>query len=481
MKRTTCGNALVRAGAILVGVGLVVASAAPGEAYAKKPTSAKVVAKKGSKKHGKGKATQVASSSASPPEITSASAAKPEPASAAKPEPAPAPKSEPAPIAKPTPAAAATPPAPAASPATAPAAAAPTSAGGMVDCTVRANDKDAKCAGEQGTAGSGPKFKGGLTTEINHGFVRGSELIVAVELTGADDDYGGIFSVDLTTGNRKLISGKYNDPVDGEVARGSGKVSLNAVRDVAPGPNGTLIAFAVKNLQATRSILSINPATGDRTVLWDQREGSCAGIPNRDVLFDPGSGIAVGPDGAVYAVLNNNPQGTGKGIAKITGGKCSVITLSGAETTANNKGGGPTMIGSFLYNLTFRNDGLYILQYNTHPSIMKIDPATGNRSIVSSADKGTGHDLAENSMAFAPDGTIWTYQAYKSGFSGLVAVDPSTGNRTVSEPKGGPVKRTQGSDHGLWVHPDGKRLIVQYAKGLFLYDPATGNSNALSY
>jgi hypothetical protein len=350
----------------------------------------------------------------------------------------------------------------------------------MVDCTTRANEKDVKCQGEPGTAGSGPKFKGGLTTEINHGFVRGNELVVAVELTGADDEYGGVFSVDLSNGNRKLISGKYNDPLEGEVTRGSGK-TLNMVKDVAPGPNGTLIAFAAKNLGANRLIVSINPATGDRSVLFDQAKTSCAGISDREVMFDPGSGVAVGPDGAVYAVLNNMPQGSGKGIARIAGGKCAVVTLSGADNAATNKGGGPTMIGSFLYNLTFRDNALYVLQYNTHPSIMKIDPATGNRSIVSSADRGTGRDLAENSFAFAADGTIWTYQGYKSGFSGLVAVDPSTGNRTVSDPKGGPIKRTQGPDRGLWAHPDGKRLIVQYAKGLYLYDPATGNSNTLSY
>lgn len=359
----------------------------------------------------------------------------------------------------------------------------------MVDCTTRPNDdKDPKCVSAvAGTVGTGPKFTGGLTTQVGHGFISGNQLIVAVELTGADDEYGGIFGVDLTTGDRTLLSGKLNDPVNGEVSKGTGpaETSLNGVRDVAQGPNNTWIAFAAKNVAAERVLFSIDPATGNRKVIFKGTSTACTGIANNaTVAFDNVSGLAVGPDGASYLALNNIPQGSGKGIAKVTpDGKCSVVTLSAATVAANNKGSGPTMIGSFLYNVTYQNDALYLLQFNTHPSILSINPVTGNRTMISvSPDKGTGPDLATDSMAVSPDGqTIWTYNAVRNGKYGLVSADVATGNRTPSEPKGGPAKKAQAPDRGIWVHPDGAHLLLQYANSIILYEPATGNSNTLSY
>jgi hypothetical protein len=349
----------------------------------------------------------------------------------------------------------------------------------MVDCTVRANENDVKCSSSKaGTVGSGPKFTGGLTTAVNHGFVSGNQLIIAVEFTASDDDLGGIFGIDLTTGKRTLLSGKIKDPVEGDVVKGTGK-SLNMVRDVALAPNGSWVAYATQSNTSNRVLLSIDPATGNRKTFFDEGASACAGSAAK-VMFDPTAGITVGPDGATYAVLNNFPQSSGKGLAKITpDGKCSVVTLS--ASAASNKGTGPDVIGSFLYNPTFRSDAVYLLQFNTHPSVLSIDPKTGNRKMVSSADKGTGPDAAGDSLAVAPDGTIWTYNGYRSGVYGLVSIDPVTGNRTRSEPKGGPAKRAQGNDRGIWVHPDGKHLLLQYGNAILLYEPATGNSNTLSY
>lgn len=356
----------------------------------------------------------------------------------------------------------------------------------MVDCRAREHEKNVRCVPPQaGTVGSGPKFSGGLTTQVNDGFVSGNQLIVAVELGGTDDEYGGIFGIDLTTGARTLLSGKLNDPVNGELSKGNGPPgkSLNQIRDVTPGPNNTWLAMTAKNLQANRTIFSINPVTGDRTVLFDSANTPCTGIGGGGtVMFDYSSGLTAGPDGAIYVALNHMPQLSGKGIAKIVGGKCSVVTLSGASNTSNNRGGGPNVIGSFLYNITYRNNALYLLQFNTHPSIVSIDPTTGNRTMVSVApDKGTGPELATDSMAFAPDGTIWTYNASRNGLYGLVSVDPASGNRTRSEPKGGPARWARGADRGIWVHPDGKHLLLQYGNAIIIYDPATGNSNTLSY
>jgi len=347
----------------------------------------------------------------------------------------------------------------------------------MLDCTNRDNQSKPKCGtSDAGTIGTGPKFTGGFSA-VNNGFVSGNQLVIAVDLKAEGDKYGGVFGVDLTTGNRKLLSGIMDDPVEGEVTKGSGP-NLDTIVTVQPGPGGKWFAYTAQGSSGKRAVLSIDPKTGDRTALFEGNQVKCVGI-EKAVTFD--SKMAVGPDGSFYFMLNGNPMGTGKGVAKVQNGKCTVLSLSlGAE--GSNKGTGPTMIGTDLNDIEIRDNALYVLQWNTHHSIIKVDLATGNRTLVSSADKGTGRDMQGNSMAFMPDGKIWTYAAYANGFSGLVAVDPGTGNRTVSEPQGrGPIARTQGADHGLWAHPDGKHLIAQYGKHLVIYDPATGNSNELSY
>ena len=357
---------------------------------------------------------------------------------------------------------------------------------GLFDCSASGTDSDPRCnTSTAGTVGTGPKFTGGLSTAVHHGFVADNKLVLAVEFTAVDDTYGGIFTVDLATGDRALVSGKYKDPVNGDVSRGTSPtgVSLNQVRDVALGPDGKWYALASQSLQSDRLIVAIDPATGNQQVVFNDGLVTCTGISSGPVEFDPDSGITVGSDGSIYVVLNNLPVSSGKGIAKVASdGSCSMVTLSGAQTTADNHGTGPDVIGSFLYNVTFHNNALALLQFNTHSSIITIDPATGNRTMVSvSPDKGTGPELATDSMAIAANGTYWTYNGERNGVFGLTSVDAATGNRTSYEAKAGPAKKEQGDDRGIWVHPDGKHILLQYANAILIYDPTTGNSNTLSY
>lgn len=77
--------------------------------------------------------------------------------------------------------------------------------------------------------------------------------------------------------------------------------------------------------------------------------------------------------------------------------------------------------------------------------------------------------------------TVMLAAAHACGVTGLVSIDPTNGNRTRHEPKRGPAGRIQGPDRGIWAHPNGKNIILQYGNAIIIYDPATGNSNTLSY
>src|SRR5262249_39446872 len=108
--------------------------------------------------------------------------------------------------------------------------------------------------------------------DIRGGFVSGTTLILAVEYGAQDDDLGGVVSVDLTTGNRTLVSGKRSDTE----GRGDGSPKLNNVQipdlggiwDVEPLPGGHYLAIVSKGVSGRRTLVEIDPATGNRTLVW---------------------------------------------------------------------------------------------------------------------------------------------------------------------------------------------------------------------
>lgn len=115
-------------------------------------------------------------------------------------------------------------------------------------------------------------------------------------------------------------------------------------------------------------------------------------------------------------------------------------------------------------------------------SITLVDPNNANRSITSAAGTGSG------GAPLGPSDIIWDDDNQRIIYSdsyqqAIVAVDPATGNRTVISASFG---STVGSGPALWgvsglaLEPSGMILALTSNMGLIRINPATGNRTVLS-
>jgi hypothetical protein len=146
-----------------------------------------------------------------------------------------------------------------------------------IDCKVSKNATDPLCVRTSKTTqrGTGPRpmqFGG----SIQGGFLDGNRLVFAAMTQGLVTPAGVVMTMDLETGNRQVISGHYEDPVNGPVVVGSGP-NLGYTEDVAKGPDGW---YAVTRDQVPvappRHVFKVDPATGARAVVatWGYKIGS---------------------------------------------------------------------------------------------------------------------------------------------------------------------------------------------------------------
>jgi hypothetical protein len=63
----------------------------------------------------------------------------------------------------------------------------------------------------------------------------------------------------------------------------------------------------------------------------------------------------------------------------------------------------------------------------------------------------------------------------------LTEIDPITGDRVGHASTSGALFDQTSSSPQIWVHPSQPLLILEVEAGILLFDPATDNSNVLSY
>jgi hypothetical protein len=161
-----------------------------------------------------------------------------------------------------------------------------------------------------------------------------------------------------------------------------------------------------------------------------------------------------------------------------------VDRITGDRTLVSDKtrGTGPLFFGPD--DLTVSGDGSVLIAADE--TVFRVDPVTGNRAVLSGAAVGTGPTLTRdvNGIAISPGGTIVIASSFSEGGMGqlgLLSIDPATGNRTVissSTVGGGP----NFSDlHGLAFESGNSIVLGQnQTRSMFRVSTAGGGRALLS-
>lgn len=162
-------------------------------------------------------------------------------------------------------------------------------------------------------------------------------------------------------------------------------------------------------------------------------------------------------------------------------GNRSILSSPGPSAVGSGPGFGPV-------GIAVAANGQVLVTDPFNDAVLKIDPLTGNRSYVSSFlhGVGTGNSILRRQSAVGADGTIFvtdsgTSPGYGNGQS-VYRIDPLTGNRTVFSSSDlhvgtGPAW----SPFGLSVRPNGDVVVSDpESQAVFLVDHITGKRSILS-
>lgn len=335
-------------------------------------------------------------------------------------------------------------------------------------------------------------FGGGFIDAANH------RLVTAFSCDICSQKDSGVMAIDLTTGDRTLVSGQVNDTLLGIQKVGTGD-RISSLDDVQPAPGGKW--WALDSISGAAQIIEIDPATGNRTIVYPQEQflqdggickvgtlGIALGFGASSNSFTSGlANIVVHPDGKVYirggrAYDKQLNELDLYAIAELDHGACRIVTAFSTKMPDLAVGNGPTFNEMYDW-LGERNGALVagVSEYYMHA----IDIASGDRTMISSAATGgmlgDGGALGAAFVTSSPDGaTLLTTGKFNTEtFGGTVNIDVATGTRTTLAPAAGPQKN---GDDGLPIAMpglDGVYVIASLGM-VTLYEPATGNSMFLS-
>lgn len=369
-----------------------------------------------------------------------------------------------------------------------PQALAPTALG--IDCRAPKNATDPRCPDGTpgpGTVGSGVSWNSGLS-QLRGGFIDATNDRLVITYTDNGQN-SALIGVDLETGARTVLSGSVN----GVTKVGAGIEGLQYL-DAKSGPDGWYVIARGAAATDKPVLLRINPANGDRTAVYDARvtAGACkigaaavdfatitaTVISQRDL--DPY--IAVGPDASVYSRVYN---GSFSGIAAFKGGVCTILS-SDSKTPTLAKGTGAAC--GTVTGMVFQNGSLLALA--DYDWLVRFDPATGNRTVVSSHVSGSligaGDGLLSNFVSLSRDesevyttGIPGTASGYAPGYiPRAVGAKLANGDRASLPMLTAPKAQL----NEVMPHPKHTdRMVLTTAHAVYQYEPASGNVVLLSF
>jgi len=213
----------------------------------------------------------------------------------------------------------------------------------------------------------------------------------------------------------------------------TGRPELDAPSDMAFLPDGNIVVSDEGFTGFVPKVVEVNPNTGARTLISGGGRGS------GPALATPES-VAVEASGDIL-VANEGAGTTGATqLLRIDPATGDRVVLS-----ANGTGTGPALTGS---SVGLENGVIYLMDQNG--TIMSVDPVSGDRTLVSGPARGGGPAFAfPVSMASDSPSSVVVLDMEQRpsgpgfGLGALIRVDLTSGDRTVlsvdGTPKGSPV------------------------------------------
>jgi sugar lactone lactonase YvrE len=271
-------------------------------------------------------------------------------------------------------------------------------------------------------------------------------------------DFGldAVIAVDPTTGNRTVIS---------DASTGNLPHNFWNPRGIAMAPTGMIL---VADMDAS-ALYRVDPTTGQgilqpgETYYFDQYispQALTVDSAGYAIVGDLGVVISVEPrsdghlgalrtvSGGVEGREGAGPQGTGPGFAQVTG-------------------------------IAIDDSGNILIADGGSPQVLSIDPATGNRTLVSSATRGTGTAfLRLQDLTVDSNGSILVLD---SMWDAVFSIDPDTGDRTVISDSSRGTGPLLHYTRGMTLDLSGNILVTDSVHdAVILIDPVSGNRTIVS-
>jgi sugar lactone lactonase YvrE len=268
----------------------------------------------------------------------------------------------------------------------------------------------------------------------------------------------GILKIDLADGTRSIVTGSL---VGGVMPVGSGP-AIDQPHDVVVDTSTTPARLLVAH--SGREVLAVDTTTGNRTTFSNDSigTGTQVGFISR-MRIDPANSRLLVTSGEV-----NQPHGV-FAIDLATANRTQLIDSSAANEPA---------AGAFLMALDSADHHIYLANFPT-TEIFRADLSGGGKPVlIAHNNVGTGYKPT-SPRSIAVRGTALYF--IDTAFRALIKVDAATGNRTILSGNGVGTGPSVANFNSLSIDDaNGRALIVDSSKSVFAIDLATGNRTRVS-
>ena len=335
----------------------------------------------------------------------------------------------------------------------------------------KAGFKDPRC-NQTGAVGSGPSLaQAGTAARISGGFLAGSKLTVSfadVFDTAKTPLRGAIWEVDTRSGARRVVSGFAHDAAGSQWV-GAGE-QFGSVWDVKPATDGYWALSRRPNATVGKDEILLFKVTrdGTRSIAMSM---SAAGAPCRAI----GQSLSVAADGTIYATYDFD--GTERGLMKVDPSRKACTVVSSSPSNGGKQapvGAGPGT--STLRTVLAQGGALYATDF-LKAAVFKVDPTTGARTILSSANPaglvgpgveaiGTGYLAIKNGRLLVT-GTL-VGGSVPASAPGIMAIDMTSGARSTFG-SGDGILAGRDQIMPIWDEPGTEDVLVAVGKSIVRY------------